>query len=94
MAFKDTHYSSQQVDNREHDPIAGLGRVSLFPASSLRIIDTSSSTVTYIGVAAANTATSAIGAWLIERITVSGTTTTIDHATDAWDNHSTSAIYT
>lgn len=78
-----------EMANREHDQIAGIKRVTLFPATSKRIIDASSSTVTYVGVAAAGTATGTANSWILERITVSGTTTTIDHATDAWDNRST-----
>ncbi len=79
--------------NRVHDQIAGIDRVTLFPATSKRIIDESGAPgTTYIGVAYAGAATAAT-TWLIERITVSGTTTTIDHATDAWDNRATTASY-
>ena len=80
--------------NRVHDQVAGINRVTLFPASSQRIIDESGAPgTTYIGVAAAGAATSLAKGWLIEKIVVSGTTTTITHAVDAWDNRSTTASY-
>lgn len=82
-----------EIANRTHDPIAGINRVTLFPASSKRVIDEASAPgTTYVGVAAAGAATSA-SAWLIERITVSGTTTTIEHATGVFDDRA-SLTYT
>ena len=78
---------------REHDQLAGVKRVSLFPSSALRIIDESiSPATTYIGLAAPGTSTSSLKAWFIEKIVVSGTTTTITHASDSWDNRAL-AIY-
>jgi hypothetical protein len=75
-----------EVANRVHDQVAGINRVTLFPATSKRIVDEAGAPgTTYVGVAAAGTATSD-SAWLVERITVSGTTTTIDHATGVWDD--------
>jgi hypothetical protein len=75
---------------REHDQVAGTHRVTLFPASAKRLIDEASSTLTYVGVAAPGTATSTEKAWLIEKISVSGSVTTITHATDkAWDDRAT-----
>lgn len=75
---------------REHDQIAGIKRVTLFPASAKRIIETPSSTITYVGVAAPGTATSTLKSWLIEKIDTSvANTTTITHATDSWDNRAT-----
>lgn len=85
---------SNEIANRTYDPIAGIRRVTLFPATSLRIIDESGApSVTYVGVAAAGTAQGATKSWLLERISVSGTTTTIDHAVDTWTNRA-SASYT
>lgn len=83
-----------EITNREHDRIAGTKRVTLFPATAKRLIDTSVTNIIYIGVAAPGTATS-ITAWLIEKVdsTVSNTIT-ITHATDAWDNRASSAVYT
>lgn len=73
-----------EIENRTFDQVAGTRRVTLFPATALRIIDESGApATTYIGVAAPGTAQS-LSAWLVERISVSGTTTTIDHATGAW----------
>ncbi len=78
---------SNEIENRVHDQIAGTNRVTLFPATARRLIDESSApTTTYIGVAASGTANSAAKGWLIERIGVSGTTTTIEHATGDWDS--------
>jgi hypothetical protein len=75
-----------ELSNREHDQIAGIKRVTLFPATSLRLIDESGApSTTYVGVAAAGTA-QADNAWLVERISVSGTDTMIDHATGAWSD--------
>lgn len=77
---------SNEIQNRTHDQIAGLNRVSLFPATAKRVIDESGApATTYIGVAAAGTATSA-ATWLMEKIVVSGTTTTITHATGVFDD--------
>jgi hypothetical protein len=76
-----------EIANREHDQIAGVKRVSLFPATAKRIVEVASATITYIGVAAPGTATSVPSAWLIEKIDTSVTdTTTITHATGKWDD--------
>lgn len=76
-----------EIANRTYDAIAGTKRVTLFPASAKRIIETASATITYVGIAAPGTATSVLKAWLIEKIDTSVTgTTTITHATDSWDN--------
>ena len=76
-----------EIANREHDQIAGIKKVSLFPATSKRIIESPSATITYVGVAAPGTATSALKSWLIEKIDTSvANTTSITHATDSWDN--------
>lgn len=82
-----------EITNREHDQIAGIKKVTLFPASSQRMIDTTSSTITYVGVAAAGKATSASKSWLIEKIdTTSSTLTIITHATDSWDNRASASF--
>lgn len=78
---------SNEIANRIHDQIAGVNRVTLFPATAKRIIEVASSTITYVGVAAAGTATGTLKAWLIEKIDTSvANTTTITHATGAWDD--------
>jgi hypothetical protein len=83
---------SNEIAIREHDQIAGVKRVTLFPATATRIVETPSSTVTYVGVAAAGTATSTLKAWLIEKIDTSvSNTTSITHATDSWDNRATAS---
>lgn len=83
-----------EIQNREHDQIAGIKRVSLFPATAKRIIDVATTNITYIGIAAPGTATGIAKAWLIEKVDVSvANTTTITHATDSWDNRA-SATYT
>lgn len=84
--------TSQEISNREHDQIAGVKRVSLFPATSLKKIDASGVTVIYIGVAAAGTADSAEKAWLLERVTVA-TPVVIDHAVGTWTTRA-SVTYT
>lgn len=81
---------TNEITNREHDQIAGIKRVTLFPASSKRIIDIATANITYIGIAAPGTATSTAKAWLIEKVDVSvANITTITHATDSWDNRGT-----
>lgn len=82
-----------EIANRTFDQIAGVSRVALLPTVAKRIIDESGAPgTTYVGVTAPGTATST-ATWIIEKIVVSGATTTITHATDAWDNRST-ASYT
>lgn len=77
-----------EVANRVHDQVAGINRVTLFPATSLRRIDAASSSTIYVGVAAAGSSNSLENGWLIERISVSGTDVTIEHATGNWTNRS------
>lgn len=89
-----TKYSEQQALNITLDEIAGISRVTLFPATSKRLIDSTTTTnVVYIGVAAAGTSTN-ITQWLIEKIDSSSSTISFTHATDAWDNRATTASYT
>lgn len=78
---------------REHDRVSGSKRVSLFPSTAQTIIDEAEApNTTYVGVAPSGAATSS-GVWLITKIVVSGATTTITHATDAWDHRATTASY-
>lgn len=76
---------TNEIANRVHDQVAGINRVTLFPATSKRIVDASGASVTYVGVAAPGTATSS-SSWLVEKVSVSGDTTTITHATGTWDD--------
>jgi predicted component of type VI protein secretion system len=75
-----------EINIREHDQIAGVKRVTLFPATAKRMIDAVDSSTTYVGVAAPGTSTSDTKAWLLEKIVTASTITTITHATDSWDN--------
>ena len=73
--------------------------VNIWDGALKNIIDTgTTASTTYIGEAAPGTPTSSAG-WRIQRITVNGTTTTIDWAGggskfDAiWDNRATTVVY-
>lgn len=82
---------SNEILNRVHDQVAGINRVTLFPATSKRLVDYSDSSNIYVGVAAAGTATSALKSWLIERISPTVGSVSITHATDSWDNRASAA---
>lgn len=81
-----------EMANRVHDQVAGINRVSLFPASSLKKVDYSGGTTIYIGVAAPGTADGAAKSWFIERVTVSSGVV-VDHATGDWTSRA-SLTYT
>lgn len=85
-------FEPKEITNWEHDNIIAAKRVELAGTSLQTIIDESTDGTTYVGKGARGLATSATG-WLIEKIVVGGTTTTITHAIDAWDNRATTAVY-
>lgn len=85
---------TNEIENRTFDQVAGIRRVTLFPATSKRKVDTATTNIVYVGVAAAGSATSDTKAWILEKIdTTVSNIITITHATDAWDNRAT-ASYT
>ena len=87
-----TRDTSQYTDNKEHDSLFFAKRVTNVGSDLQTIVDESVAGTTYIGHGARGLATSSNG-WLIDKIVVDGTTTTITHAIDAWDNAKTTAVY-
>ena len=73
------------------NPLPVEGIVEQQPSLVVEKIDQASATVTYIGQAAPGTATSA-ASWRIQRMSVSGTVTTLEYAdgdlnfNNVWDN--------
>lgn len=86
MSQNTTKDSSQYIDNKEHDSLLLGKRVIDVGTDDKTIIDESGApATTYTGRAGRGVATSSAG-WLLTKIAVSGTTTTITHAIDSWDN--------
>ena len=79
------------IEKDEHDELFHSKRVSDIGNDNQIIIDESVVGTTYIGNGARGLATSQTG-WVLTKIVVSGTTTTITHAIDSWDN-ATTATY-
>lgn len=78
---------TNEINNREHDQIAGVKRVAVLPATVQRIWDTSADPTTiYIGTAYAAASQSDNKAWLIEKVVTAAGSITVTHATDAWAN--------
>ena len=92
MSQNITKDTSQYTDNKEHDSLFMAKRVVTTGSDNQVIIDKSVTGTTYFGFGARGIATSATG-WLIKKMVKSGTTTTITHAVDAWDNAKTTAVY-
>ena len=92
MSQQVTEDISQYLDNKEHDSLLLGKRVVDVGTDDQMIIDESVTNTTYIGRAGRGVATATTG-WLLTKIVKSGTTTTITHAVDAWDNALTTAVY-
>lgn len=82
---------SNEVLGNVFDATTGSLRINGVSSDRQVIIDKSVTGTTYFGFGARGLATSDNG-WLIKKMVKSGTTTTITHAIDAWDNRI-SAIY-
>ena len=86
MSQQITKDTSQYTDNKEHDSLFLAKRITDVGSDNQTIVDESAApATTYVGMGARGLATSTTG-WLITKITVSGTTTTIQHAVAAWDD--------
>jgi hypothetical protein len=81
-----TQDTSQYTDNKEHDSLFKAKRITDVGSDNQVIVDEAAApATTYVGTVGRGIATSASG-WLIKKIVVSGTTTTITHAIGIWDN--------
>jgi len=92
MSDQVTRQTSQYIDNKEHDSLFLAKRITDVGSDDQTIIDKSVTNTTYIGRAGRGVATSDTG-WILTKIVKSGTTTTITHAIDAWDNALTTAVF-
>lgn len=93
MSQSTTKDTSQYTDNKEHDSVFFAKRVTDVGSDDQIIVDEAVVGTTYVGKAGRGVETSSSG-WLLTKIVESGTTTTITHAIDSWDNHDTTASYT
>lgn len=85
-------FEPKEIENWQHSEVLAAKRVTQVGSDLQTIVDESSApTTTYVGKGARGLATSSTG-WLLEKIAVSGTTTTITHAINSWDNRA-SASY-
>ena len=81
-----------EISRWEHNNVVVGKRITDVGTNLQIIVDEAVAGTTYIGRGAQGLATATTG-WLLEKIVVSGTTTTITHAIDSWDNRIT-ATYT
>jgi len=81
-----TKDSSQYINNEEHDSLFKAKRVTDVGSDNQQLIDEAAApATTYVGLGSRGLATSSDG-WLIKKITVAGTLTTIQHAIGVWDD--------
>ena len=79
----------KELFNAIYDALFRALRVTDVGSDNKVLVDESAApATTYVGSVARGTAASATG-WLLTKIVVSGTTTTITHAIDNWDNRAT-----
>jgi hypothetical protein len=75
-----------EIANRTYDNVGGVSHVALGISTRQKKVDAASSSTIYVGSSGPGVATSAENGWVIERIGISGTTVTIQHATGDWDS--------
>jgi len=88
-----TRRELNEINYAEHDQNNVAKRVTDVGSLLQTIVDEAGAPgTTYVGRSPAGLATATTG-WNLEKVVVSGTTTTITHAVDSWDNRAT-ATYT